>query len=658
MFRHRAWGIDLGRSAVKGALVAASGDGVEVLEADIVPLEGPAPESGQDPTRDARLWRALAEFQKRHALHRCTTCVAIPAQNTLVRELTVAAVEGRKVEEMVRYEAANEMPFVLDEVAWDYVLFDQQPGQVTRQGLLLAVKRNVIETCAAVFAQLGIGQVDRITVAPLALLNFLRLELDGDARILALDVGAENSDMLVLAGDRFWMRSMVSGGNHVTALLQGEFDLSFEAAERAKAQIARSRYKRQIAGAIRPAMHELVRHVKANLGYLERTSDAGPFDAAYLLGGGGRLVGLDRSLRTALRQDVRGLAELKHVVVSPRADAAFIRANMDRLAVALGAALCGLPGRDATGVSFRPSSRMRLARIGRARGLMLGVGLLLWAILLTLYGLGLYAAKSVEQPLGRYRELASIAHGNQRQLDKALDRDAVRAGLERMVAAARGRSQPLAILSETVEAFRAAGRASRYRFRITQFDCADPDAAQAAAPPPKKRTRRMPAQAAGPEPESAPPEEPGPGLLKGQVTGLISVPRGGGAAEAYRRFSQDLLGRLRASPSLAKARPPVRVAKGARLVALERGSWPPSVRPGDLLGPLSDGRWYVIDAVPSGAKLMLAEPFAGEDFQGTCTIVQVAPVRFNEQALEFVVRFEVPKEPGASLAELLGEPTE
>jgi len=658
MFRQRAWGLDLGRSAVKGVLVAASDDGIEVLKADLVPLEGAPPDPSQDPIRDGRLWRAVREFQQRHGLHREATCVAIPAQNTFVRDLTIATVSSRKAEEMVRYEAANEIPFVLDEVAWDYLLFDQQPGEPTRQGLLLAVKKNVIETYVKVFSQLEIGHVDLVTLAPLALLNFLRLQLGDAGRTLALDIGAENTDMLVLADGRFWLRSMTGGGNRVTALLEEEFDLAFEEAERAKQNIGRSKFRRQIIAAARPAVHELVRNVKTNLSYLERTGGPAGLDAAFVMGGAARLAGVREALGSALRQPARNIEELEHIVVSPNADAHLLQANLDRFAVAIGAALCGV-GRDSIGVSFLPRAQMRVARISRSKRLLLGIGLVLWAAMMTAYVFGRQAQARVREPLREYRELATIASHNQRQLEEVLGRADEERDLQRLLALPRARTQPFRLLVGVVDAFSVASRSSPYAFRLSAFECKDVDVlaalARAAAPAgEKKRLDHSILQPQATEDEGAPEEEPGPSLLTGQINGVIRLPRGGTPAEGYGRFVRDLLPDLRGRPSLTKASAAAVFTKGSTIVVLKEGPWSELAEPGDLIRPFPNGDWYVVEGITSETELALAEPFAGEDCQCPCVITQVTPVEFNEETLEFVVRFVVPKEPATGLAGLLG----
>lgn len=639
----RAWGIDLGRSAVKGALLELTDEGVQILAAGIVPLEGVPPDPSQDPTRDARLWRALRAFHEKHHLDKVPVCVAIPAQNTFMRELSVASVGRRKLDEMVRYEASNEIPFVLDEVVWDYALFPEKPDEATRKGLLMAVKKNAILTYVQVLAQLGMGPLVLITLSPLALLNFLRLELGEDARVLALDIGGENTNLLALDAGRFWIRNMLGGGNRVTALLQEEFHIEFDQAQKAKENIAQARYAKQILSASLPAVHELMRDLKTNLTYLDRVTPVSGFGATYAFGGGAKLPGLKKQLSATLRQEMQEITELQHVVVAAGADVAFVRSNLDRLAVAIGAALGGL-GKGAVTVSFVPKEESASARISRAKRLAFAAGIAVWAVMLTLYFFALKVHNGVQVPLADYRKLASIAGAKERDLAQALDRKAQEVGLQSLLSAARAKGQAAAIVDGVVVAFAAANRTSPFRFQIYAFSCRQaPTVGTSPVVAPAPAALAAPGAVPATQPVPQPAASHNDDWFVGSLRGRILLPRGATASAAYRRFLDDLLTNLRVSPALAKATGEATFHKDQGTVTSENANWEDVVQRGDQIATLPDRKVYTIAAVTSPTELLLGPPFPGGDFTGKYTIARVLPTGFNEDILEFTVRFEVPR---------------
>jgi type IV pilus assembly protein PilM len=627
MFRRKVWGIDLGRSAVKGVLVTPSGRGVKVLDADIVPFEGPPPTAPVPSTRDPRLWMALRKFQEAHRLDKTGVCITIPAHNTLVRDLTVASVGRKKIEEMVRFEASNEIPFVLDEVMWDYTLFRQAPSEPTRKGFLLAIKKTVIETYLRALQELDIARLDLITIAPLALLSFIRLEMGQEGRAMALDVGAQGTNLVVMDEGRFWMRSIQGGGDQVTAILQGKFELDRDAAEKAKLGLARSKLAARIVTALRPAMDELVRDVKTNLNFLAGAEDLDEVSTAYAVGGGSRLPGLRQLLSRSLRLKVRNIREVRHVVVSPHADVEFIRTNLDRLTVAVGTGIAGLR-RDPDDVCFLPESYERATHVARWRRIALVVGLGIWLILLSLHGFGLVVQRKVHQGAEDFRKLATFVTINERKLETATAKiDSLKEELAFLLAIGSDKDHACELLDAVVKSFR--DSSDDIAFKICSYECSEIELTR-----PKGH----------------------PGLLSGTVTGRM-VATGATADTNYYERLTDMVSLLRDSllvPPLVRCT--AAFTQGSKDVVVKDLKLGYLVQEGDAIRPVpADGqsqpvgwRWYTIEQV-SGTKLTLTREFAGASVEVDAVVVRVAQEYDDPAEHGFTVTFQVPRRPATAL---------
>lgn len=613
MFGPKIWAIDLGRSAVKGVLLAPVKDGVEILDADIVPLSGSPPKGGE-PSRDPRVWNALKEFDRRHNIHKERIAIAIPAQNTLVREIKIAMVGKRNVEELVEYEAANAIPFVLDEVFWDYHLFEKSEDESTREGILFAVKKTAIHTYLQALSEVGADRVMEITLAPLADLNFLQFEMGNSGSALLLDVGAENTSVVATEDSRFWMRNLGLGGNRITWMLRDSFDIPFEQAEEAKQNIARSRMAGDLVEAIKPGLHELVAKIKTNLEYLERQGKGFGFDRIYAVGGGARLAGLKAQIRQSLGQELEDIRSLEHIFVSSEERVKLIRSNLDRLAVAIGT---GVKALDKGGVdaSFVPESTARLARASGAKRFLLALGVFAWLLIAPLLYFGHQYQDVLQNALEESAQINRLHSRHMQTLNDAKQRNLIQQELQWLQSLGKGRTQVPAVLNEVVRIFEKANEKAGAEFGLINF-----------------QTHRRP----------TPETEGKPGEVLIEIRGRVSVPPEATDAEAYERLKERLVNGLRNSPLFARVQGNAQFTDNEQAVSAQQARWTAFVESGDWIVAHRDGIWYKVDEVASDTKLLLSQPFAGGNLNSEYSVARVDVVEWSHRTLRFYVRAEMP----------------
>jgi len=631
MLAPKIWAIDLGRSAVKGVLITRVRDGVEIMEADIVPLVGPPPEDLKEPSRDMRLWEALSEFQRRHDIRRHRIAVAIPGQNALVRETKVALVGKRSLEELVAFEASNAIPFLLDEVLWDYHLFDSSEDQTTREGIIFAVKKTTIHTYLHAFSQIGAERVVEITLAPLAALSFLQFEMGQRGSALLLDLGAENTSVVVMDGSRFWVRSLMSGGHRITGLLERRFGLSFQQAEEAKQNIGRSELAGALVGAIKPALHDLVAELKTNLQYCERIKKTSEIEKIYAVGGGSRLTGLKAQIRQSLGPEVCDIRSVEHVFVAPEASVRLVRSNLDRLAVAIGAGVKALQAVPIK-VSFVPEAMARETRVATLKRFLLAAGLLVWAIILAWFFFGQQFRSYLKRAADRSEEANIHYRRNLSRLEAAKNTAVVEGELAHLRSIGAGRAQAAAILTEVVNIFEQSSRRPGCRFQLHSFECA------------------LTGASARPEASQE---------LNISIGGQVVLPPEGEPRMAYQLLESRLVGSLRSSNLMARSTGTAQFKNASRLVTGNATEWKLLVQPGDQIMAHKDGIWYTIDNVPSDTELVLTQPFAGGDLMSEFSVARVNVEDFDTQpsrTLEFRLGARVPAQTSEASQEMPPEP--
>src|SRR3954471_155001 len=112
------WGIDIGQSALK-ALRLEVLDGVLTATAfDYV--EHPKILSQPDADPDQLTREALEKFLARNPIKGDLVAISVPGQSGLARFVKLPPVEEKKIGDIVKFEAKQQIPFPLEEVVWDY----------------------------------------------------------------------------------------------------------------------------------------------------------------------------------------------------------------------------------------------------------------------------------------------------------------------------------------------------------------------------------------------------------------------------------------------------------------------------------------------------------------------------------------------------------
>src|SRR3989440_5409348 len=139
---------------------------------------------------------------------------------------------------------------------------------------------------------------------PLAVYNAMYHDQKFNGTTMVIDLGAENTDLIIADNETIWMRSIPIGGNSFTETLVKAFKLPFNKAEELKRNSATSKYARQIFQAMRPVFADLVAEIQRSVGFYSSTHRDSRISRVLALGGTFRLPGLQKYLQQNLQLDV------------------------------------------------------------------------------------------------------------------------------------------------------------------------------------------------------------------------------------------------------------------------------------------------------------------------------------------------------------------
>ncbi len=352
------WGIDIGDCALK-ALRCLPDNTTGRVRADAFDyIEYPKILSQPEANREELVAEALRTFLSRNDVREDQVAINVPGQNGLARFIKLPPVESKKIPDIVKYEARQQIPFDLDDVVWD---FQKMAGGSEAEGFsletevgLFAMKRDQAFKQLRPFDNARID-VDFIQLAPLALYNYVVADQmpklpDDDAfdpdnppeSVLVLSVGTETTDLVITNGFRVWQRSIPVGGSNFTKALSKEMRQTFAKAEHLKRNATQAENPKALFQAMRPVFTDLVTEVQRSLTFFGNIDKKAKIKRGVAVGGGAKLPGLVRFLEQNLNIPMERVDSF-HTLVGPGVvDAPAFKDHAPSFGICYGLCLQGL----------------------------------------------------------------------------------------------------------------------------------------------------------------------------------------------------------------------------------------------------------------------------------------------------------------------------
>ncbi len=191
-------------------------------------LADPATEAARIP----QVQLAIKELAKSLKLGSQKAAYALSGQSVFVRFVKLPPLEDEGMDELVKFEAQQNVPFPIDEVVWDWEKL--KTGGIDNEVVLVAIKSDSLNDLNSVVAETGLG-TRLVDCAPIALYNAYRFNYQGNEEsTLIIDVGAKTTNLIYADGQKFFTRSVSIGGAVLTSAIAKEYNVSFAEAENSK----------------------------------------------------------------------------------------------------------------------------------------------------------------------------------------------------------------------------------------------------------------------------------------------------------------------------------------------------------------------------------------------------------------------------------------
>lgn len=434
-----AWGIDLSKYSMKCVQLVRTKSGIELKKMCVIEYPQEAA-GGEEQTVEQKFFEALRQFREQYRIGGSKILFSLPGHSIFNRLVKLPPVEKEKIPEVVRYEAQSQIPFPIEEVIWDYQLVDRPygPGE-EKEAIIFAIKKDIIEQFLESLKPLHV-EVDGIQFAPVALYNFLKRDQDTGAPCVAMDMGADNTDLIILDGQKFWIRNLPVTGNDITRSLQKAFSLSFADAEKLKIRAGQSQQVQKIFSAIQPIMKDLVSETHRTIGYYKSISKGVKFDKIFLMGNASKTVNFQKFVSQSLQLQAFRLTRLNNITVSEEIDDGTLQRYLPTMGAAIGLALQGL-GETYNTVNLLPRPYLKEKEAKRKRPFVIAAIAALYLLFFLIYRGQSRAVREVERVSNDMQTTLKRHDVSQEECRKVSDKAGIVNRLETIASISRGRDR-------------------------------------------------------------------------------------------------------------------------------------------------------------------------------------------------------------------------
>ncbi len=353
MAAKEAWGLDIGQCAIRIVKLRRNGNDFTLMDYAVEAIDT----FPDDPDYNEKVEEKLGEVIKEYKIGKKPVIVSLSGFSTLFRDFPLPMISANKLDEIVSYEAKQQIPYPLEEVLWDYYQYKADEDSPEMNIALVCCRRDLVDGLLSTLEDLNLN-IKGIQVGPIALANFLMYDQSLGNGSLILDCGARATEFLVINNDSFWHRSISVAGNEMSKVLMKKFNLSYSDAEDLKMKMGESKQADRVFDVVKPVMKTLAGEITRSMGYYKSLYRGVNVKNVSASAGLFKIPGMDQFVADEIGLPVSRLASLEYIALDNSIDEDEFSYDLEYLGTAIGLALQGV-GEVAIDINLLPEEVKR-----------------------------------------------------------------------------------------------------------------------------------------------------------------------------------------------------------------------------------------------------------------------------------------------------------
>ncbi len=330
-------GLDIGSSYLKAVQLKDTKGGYELELFDILPLP---PELIVDGAiiDSLRLVDSLKELVRKAKIKAKDVVISIAGHSSvIIKRVSLPDMSEEELSESIKFEAEQYIPFDIEDVNLDFQILGpkEEPGQM--DVILVAVKKDIINDYISVVNEAGLNCII-VDVNSFALENIYEVnyEIKPAKNIALVNIGASTINMNILRGGvSVFTRDSAVGSNLHTEVLQREFNLTYEVAERLKrGEVVENVSPEDAISVMEVASEEIIGEVNRSFEFFHEE-----ISEVILSGGCALIKNFSKLFAEKIGVETKIIQPFKNIKIPKKFDVAYLEEIAPLLAVATGLAL-------------------------------------------------------------------------------------------------------------------------------------------------------------------------------------------------------------------------------------------------------------------------------------------------------------------------------
>ena len=338
-------GLDIGSSAVKVVGATVSSKGFEVTHLGMAPVPAEAIVQGAFLNSSA-IVDAIRDAIANAGVRSRDVAAAVSGHSVIVKQIGLPVMTAEELEESIRWEAEQYIPFDVNEVHLDFQILSDDNAEGQMDVLLVAAKKELVDDYVQVISEAGLNP-SVIDVAAFAVENAFEAnyQAEGDEVVALVNVGAQVVNINVMKdGKPAFTRDISTGGNQYTEEIQKALSIGFDEAERIKLgnttpEDSQEVVPQEVDQAMRGITDQVLGEITRSLDFFSATAAESRIGRIMVCGGSSQVPDFAKSFQERANVPVQVLNPFERMLPSKKFDESYLLEMAPLMTVGVGLGL-------------------------------------------------------------------------------------------------------------------------------------------------------------------------------------------------------------------------------------------------------------------------------------------------------------------------------